>query len=398
MKVAIVHDWLFERRGGERVLEGILALYPEADVYALFGRPDPSTFLQLAPGARHVFRFSFLQSVPFIGKLYKHFLPLLPVAIEALDLTDYDLVVSSSHCVAKGVVIAPHARHVCYIHSVMRYAWDQEHRYFPRRASLRAPMELLRRFLLSRLRMWDVTSAARVDHFVANSAFVARRVKLYYGREASVVHPNVGVERFETLVREEVPTHKRTVLLFGAWVPYKRMGKAFDALVDAGISVVAAGHGADLLAARARHAKRNTKQNSNQNSKPNTELGASPATTVEFVLNPSDAEVEALFARCHVLLFPAIEDFGIVPLEATAAGLWVVAPDVGGTAETVLPGETGFPFREGNTTSMIDAVRAALSTPVTPEAREAMRAHAKKFALPRFQKELAAEIKKALSQ
>ena len=357
MKVAVVHDWLFERRGGERVLEAILGLFPKADVYALFGRPDPSTFLQLAPGSRHVFRFSFLQSVPFIGKLYKHFLPLLPAAIEALDLTGYDLVVSSSHCVAKGVIVAPHARHVCYIHSVMRYAWDQEHRYFPRAVSFRAPMELLRRFLLSRLRIWDVTSSARIDSLVANSAYVARRVKLYYGREASVVHPNVGVERFETLVRKEAPESDRTVLLFGAWVPYKRMGAAFDTLVANGISVVAAGHGADLQAAKARYEK----------GAPST---GAPSAKVEFVFNPDDAAVEALFARCHVLLFPAIEDFGIVPVEATAAGLWVVAPNVGGTAETVVPGVTGFPFPEGDAKAMVAAVREALAKPVSKGTRE----------------------------
>jgi glycosyltransferase involved in cell wall biosynthesis len=380
MKVAVVHDWLFERRGGERVLEAILGLFPEADVYALFGRADPSTFLQLAPGSRHVFRFSFLQSVPFIGKLYKHFLPLLPVAIEALDLTGYDLVVSSSHCVAKGVIVAPQARHVCYIHSVMRYAWDQEHRYFPRAASIRTPLELLRRFLLSRLRVWDVTSAARIDSLVANSAYVARRVKLYYGREASVVHPNVGVERFEALVRKEAPESERTVLLFGAWVPYKRMGAAFDTLVANGISVVAAGHGADLLAAKARYEKE------------------APSAKVEFVLNPDDAAVEALFARCHVLLFPAIEDFGIVPVEATAAGLWVVAPNVGGTAETVVPGVTGFPFPEGDSKAMVAAVLEALAKPVSKSTREAMTSHARRFALSRFQNELLAEIEKALAK
>jgi glycosyltransferase involved in cell wall biosynthesis len=375
-RVAVVHDWIFGRRGGERVLEAILALFPDADVYALFGAPEPARVLRLAQGARHVFRYSFLQGVPLIGRVYKHLLPLLPVAAESFDLSGYDLVVSSSHCVAKGVVPPPQARHVCYLHSPMRYAWDQEHRYFPRAPSLTRPVELLRRLILSRLRVWDVASSARVDALVANSAFVARRARLYYGRESSVVHPNVGVERFEGLARTPSDFESRRVLLFGAWVPYKRMRDALSWLVEAGIPVVAAGQGSDLNAARADFAGR---------------------PGVEFVVEPTDAQVEALYARCHALLFPAIEDFGIVPLEAMAAGLWVVAPDVGGTAETVVPGVTGFPFREGSREALLGAVRRALATPSNEDTRAAALAHARKFGTARFQSEFLDIVEKVLA-
>jgi len=370
-KVAVTHDWIFARRGGERVLEALLDLFPGADVFYLFGAPHPERVLRLA----HAHRFfpSFLQAVPGIARVYKMLLPILPAAMESHDLSGYDLVLSSSHCVAKGIVPAPEARHVCYLHSPMRYAWDQEHRYFPTPPSFARPLEILRRIFLSRLRTWDVASSQRVDAFFANSAFVARRVALYYGRTSEVVHPNVDVERFThlkpaaplpTLAATHPPQGKREVLLFSAWVPYKKMRRALEALIAAGVPVVAAGSGAEFDEAHACH---------------NGRAG------VTFVPSPTDREVEALYERCHVFLFPPVEDFGIVALEATAAGLWVVAPSKGGTAETVLPGVTGWHFPADDEPAMLAAVREALARDVTAADRAAQLAHARKFSRMRFQ-------------
>lgn len=334
LKVAVVHDWMFSRRGGERVLEQILNLFPQADFYYLFGKPKEVLKLE----HKHKFIPSFLSSLPGIGKLYKLLLPLLPIAAESFNLTDYDLIISSSSCVAKGIIPPPLALHIAYIHSPMRYAWDQEHRYFNKSPTIFRPLELFRRFLLNRLRVWDVTSAVRIDKIIANSYFVARRCVLYYGKKAEVVYPPVNIKLFNIANQtQNYSTQKRKVLLFGAWVPYKKMYESLELLVKNGISVIAAGQGSELI--KAKHAF---------------------SKNVEFIINPKDEEIPHIYSRAHTLLFPAIEDFGIVPLEATAAGLWVVAPNQGGTKETVVHNMTGFLFHENNKESMLTAVKESL--------------------------------------
>ena len=188
-RVALVHDWLTGMRGGEKVIEVLGGLYPEAPLFTLFHFPG-----SVSPAIEsHSIRTSFLQRAPGIRNHYRSYLPFFPAAIEEFDLSGFDLVVSSSHCVAKGVIAPPDAFHVCYCHTPMRYAWDQEHAYFPDRTGIKAR---LRSLALSALRSWDVSSAARVNHFVANSRFVARRIQTYYGRPAEVVHPPVDVEFF----------------------------------------------------------------------------------------------------------------------------------------------------------------------------------------------------------
>jgi glycosyltransferase involved in cell wall biosynthesis len=374
LRVAVIHDWMFVRRGGEKVLEAILDLFPQADLFHLFGNPEV-----LKTRETHRATPSFLASVPGIERIYKMMLPLLPVAIESFNLQNYDLVLSSSSCVAKGVIPHPGALHVSYLHSPMRYAWDQEHQYFPKPPRLGAPVELLRRIWLSRLRQWDVTSAQRCDVMIANSRFVARRIALYYGRKATVVHPPVDVSRFSTGAPTPKPVEPpaRKVLLFGAWVPYKSMRWALDLLVANKIPVIAAGQGRELEEAARRYAD---------------------AKGVEFVVNPGDAQVRELYAGAHALLFPAIEDFGIVPLEATASGMFVVAPNVGGTAETVLDGVTGRHFESGNGEAMIQALREVLARQKTVETVATLRTHAEKFSYDRFREAYATTVLEALRQ
>jgi glycosyltransferase involved in cell wall biosynthesis len=372
LRVAVIHDWMFVRRGGEKVLEAMLDLFPEADLFHLFGKPEV-----LKTHEPHRTTASFLASVPGIGRLYKMMLPLLPVAIESFNLQGYDLVLSSSSCVAKGVIPHPGALHVSYIHSPMRYAWDQEHQYFPSPPRLGSPIELLRRIWLSRLRQWDVTSAQRCDLLIANSRFVARRIALYYGRPATVVHPPVDVSRFgiDTTQPKPEPNGARKVLLFGAWVPYKSMRWALELLIANNIPVVAAGQGKELEECARRHAGR---------------------ADVEFVISPSDSRVRELYSEAHTILFPAIEDFGIVPLEATASGMFVVAPNVGGTAETVIDGVTGRHFQPGNGEAMMAAVKDALATPKSPETLATLRKHAEQFSYERFRNAYARSVLDAL--
>ena len=361
LKVAVVHDWIFVRRGGERVLEQILSLVPHADLYCLFGNPERV----LQTESRHRIFRSFLAALPWIEKCYKMLLPLLPTATESFDLSSYDLVLSSSSCVAKGAVPSPLATHVCYVHSPMRYAWDQEHRYFTRAPTLLRPLEVLRRLFLSRLRVWDVTATQRCHALLANSAFVARRCFLYYGKKAHVLYPPVNVERFTRAERlfNSPPAASKKVLLFGAWVPYKEMAEAADVCVQQGYSVVCAGQGKSLQQVASRH--KNNAQ-------------------VEIFFNPTETQVENLFARCHILLFPGLEDFGIVPVEAQSAGMWVVAPRQGGTGETVLDGKTGFHFDAGNKDSMVSALKNAMALNTTPEHVAFMRNHARTFSQDTF--------------
>lgn len=369
-KVAVVHDWIFCRRGGEKVLERILNLIPHADLFFLFGNPEAHLKLE----NKHRFFPSFLSKIPFISRWYKVFLPLFPVAIESFDLSDYDLVVSTSSCVAKGVIPPPQARHICYVHSPMRYAWDQEHRYFKKAPALFRPIEILRRMMLSKLRIWDVTSSVRIDTLIANSDFVARRCELYYGKKPSVVFPPVQIQSFQSRVSAETNQVKK-VLLFGAWVPYKKMLETLEILVENNIPAMAAGHGAEIHQAFQRF-----------------------SSSVEFCINPTDEQVSQIYAKSHVLLFPAIEDFGIVPLEATSSGIWVVAPNQGGTKETVVDQVTGFLFHEGNKESMLMALRNALAKTPSQEDLKNMKSHVEKFSCEEFDRKMKSFILESLSK
>ncbi|MFZ9519653.1 MAG: glycosyltransferase [Silvanigrellaceae bacterium] len=362
MKVAVIHDWIFVRRGGERVLEQILNLLPNADLYCLMGRPQK---VLKTTNTHRIFK-SFIDSLPWVERYYKALLPWMPVAAESFDLSHYDLVVSSSSCVAKGIVPPPKALHACYIHSPMRYAWDQEHVYFPKRPSFFRPIEILRRIMLKNLRMWDVCSSARVDMFIANSHFVARRCELFYRRPAVVVHPGVELDRF--LSRPTRAEREKRVLIFGAWVPYKRMLHALELCLSQGFAVTAAGQGTELEMVASKYSK-------------------NPLVRIE--MNPTDAQVASLYADHKVLLFPALEDFGIVPLEAMASGSWVVAPRQGGTGETVIDGKTGTLFDWGDDTSMLRAVESALTQNVN---ENDLKTHAQSFSQNHFSENMADQL------
>jgi glycosyltransferase involved in cell wall biosynthesis len=323
MKVAIIHYWLVSQRGGEKVLDALCAIWPEADIFTHVY--DPAKVSETL--RRRRVQTTFIQKLPFARKLYKKYLPLMPHALEVLDLTGYDLVISSESGPAKGVLVDPTAIHICYCHSPMRYIWDQYHIYRSHSGMItRAAMALL----LPALRAWDFLSAARVDHFVANSRFVASRIDKYYRRQATVIHPPVDVDQFA--ISDEIGDY---YLAFGQLVRYKRFDIAVDAFTRMGKRLIVAGTGEE-----------------------EAKLKAGAGASVEFVGWQSDAQIRTLMSRCKALIFPGEEDFGIVPVEAMASGRPVIAYGRGGALETVVPGKTGVLFEEQSVDAVCNAVEA----------------------------------------
>ncbi len=326
MKVALVHDWLTGMRGGEKVLEVVCGMYPDADIHTLFhwrGSVSPAI-------ERHRIRTSFLQHLPMARTQYRRFLPLFPFAIERFDLDGYDLVISSSHCAAKGVVAPGRARHVCYCHSPMRYAWDQFEAYFgPARVGAVASRWLYRP-VLSRLARWDAATAVRVHRFVANSAHVAGRIRRYYNREATIVYPPVDTVFFHP-ARVAPESH---FLIVSALVPYKRVEVAIDACRRVGAPLRVVGDGPDR-----------------------ERLGRISGSDVTFLGQLTNEQVRDEYQRAQAVIMPGEEDFGIVPVEAQACGRPVVALARGGALETVTDGDTGVLFPEATAASLGDALR-----------------------------------------
>ena len=327
-KVALVHDWLTGMRGGERCLEVFGELFPAADLYTLLH--VPGSVSPVIENRRIV--TSFIQHLPQAERRYRHYLPLFPKAVRALDLRGYDLVLSSSHAVAKSVRVPAGALHVCYCFTPMRYVWDLYDEYFGPRAGLAA--RLLMPPVATWLRGWDRRTATGVHHFVAISRFVADRIRRAYGREADVIYPPVDVSRFRL---DEAPGE--FYLVVSALTPYKRVDLAVEACNRLGRRLVVVGTGPE--------ARR---------------LRALAGPTVELLGWRDDAQTAELYARCRALLFPSLEDFGITPLEAMAAGRPVIAFGEGGAQETVVPpgeGEppTGLFFAHQTPEDVVDAIR-----------------------------------------
>ena len=322
-RTALVHDWLTGMRGGEKVLESIADLFPSAPIYTLFHFPGTvSTSLE-----KHPIHPSFLQSYPGTSTHYRRYLPLFPAAIEDFDFTDYELLISTSHCVAKGARPSPGAYHICYCHTPMRYAWDQEHTYFPQRTGLVAR---LRNMALTRLRNWDVTTVGRVDLFLANSNFVADRIERYYGREAEVLPPPVDTEFF--VPKEAAPG--QYAIIVSALAPYKRIEVAIAACENLGLELRIVGTGPEQ-----------------------ERLSRLAGTTTKLLgfLPPESLRAQLQGAVCF--LQPGVEDFGISSVEALASGCPVVALGRGGIQDIVRDGEHGVLYQgEGDSRALASAI------------------------------------------
>ncbi len=364
MRVALVHDWLTGMRGGEKVLASLARLFPEAPIFTLLHvRGSLTPELE----GRDI-RTSFIQRLPVAERHYRHYLPLFPAALARFDFSDFDLVLSSSHCVAKGACARPGALHVCYCHTPMRYVWDRFDDYFgPGRAS--APVRAVIRLVARELRHWDVRTSARVHHFLANSAYVAGRIARYYGRTAEVLAPPIDTDFFtpgETLQSGEYD------LIVSALVPYKRIELALDAYRGSGRRLVIAGSGPDR--------KR---------------LEARAPSEVRFVGRVDDLTLRDLYRGCRAGLLTGVEDFGIVPLEAMACGRPAVVFAEGGAGETVVPGETGLVFEEPRA----DALRACIDAIGTLRSNtRALRAHAERYGRPLFEARLRELITHVISR
>ena len=310
-RVALVHDWLTGMRGGEKVLVQLARIFPAAPIYTLFHFPGTVS----AELERHPIHTSFLQNLPGARRHYRTYLPLFPAAVEDFDLSAFDLVISSSHCVAKGVIPAPDAVHVCYCHSPMRYAWDQEHVYFPRR---RGPAARVRGQILSWLRVWDAAAAHRVDRFVANSRFVAQRIHTYYGREAEVVHPPVDTDFFSPA---EGPKGDHC-LVVAALAPYKCIEQAIDACRRLGRPLWIVGDGPER-----------------------ERLERLAVDGVRLLGRVDEEELRQLYRTAACFIQPGVEDFGMAVVEALACGCPVVAQGRGGVLDILRDGREGVLYR-----------------------------------------------------
>ena len=322
MKTALIHYWLVNDRGGEKVVAELVRLFPEADLFTHVYDPSavPESIRRLN------IRTTFIQKLPFAKKLYKNYLPLMPLALWRLDLSGYDLIISSESGPAKGIRKPKGAVHICYCHTPMRYLWDLSDEYAQNASILqKLGMKLLR----SPLRKWDVWSASQVDHFIANSQFVADRIKRIYNREATVIYPPVDTEHFAAIKRDPQDFY----LFFGQLTAYKRADLAVQAFNRLGKRLVVAGTGECFQT---------------------LEKMAGP--NIEFLGRVSDEQRDELYSQAKALVFPGIEDFGIIPVEAQAAGCPVIAFRAGGALETVIENETGVFFDEPTEDSLINAV------------------------------------------
>lgn len=322
LKIAIVCDWLTTLGGAERIIQGLHRLFPDAPIYtALFDKNIPGfEHARIIP--------SFLQKIPFARKHHQWFLSLMPIAFEQFDLSDFDIVISSSHSCAKGIITKPKTMHICYCHSPMRYVWDNCHRYVEEYRL----NPIIKKFvpkMLHKIRLWDRLAAQRVDYFIANSKHVKKRIQKYYQRDADVVYPFVDIKKFH--LGKKIDSY---YLAVGRLTSYKKFDLLIDTFNELCLPLKIVGTGVE---------KEKLEKKANAN--------------IEFLGRVDDQELANLYAESRALLFPQNEDFGIAPLESFASGRPVIAFRDGGALETIIEGETGLFFDEQNIISLKSAVQ-----------------------------------------
>lgn len=363
MKTALVYDWLAEGSGGgEKAFEAIYRLFP-SEIYALLVNPGA---IQGAAYEKEKIHASFIQKLPFAQKKYRSYLPLFPLAIEQFDLSKYDLVISCSHCAAKGVLTHVDQIHLSYCYTPMRYAWDLYHQYLEESKIQKGFKGRLAQLFLHYLRLWDQQSSGRVDAFGAISHYVARRIRKTYGREAKVIYPPVAVDYFR-MEKKKDPFY----LAASRFVPYKKMDlivEAFTQMPEKKLVVI--GDGPDLEKVKKKAGK-----------------------NVELIGYQSNEVLRDHLQKAKAFIFAAIEDFGILPVEAQACGTPVIALGRGASLETVKGGQTGVFFEEQTPQALIDAVRRFEGMEFDPEK---IRLHAESFGEKRFSKEFTGWVEEEL--
>ncbi|MFB2863353.1 glycosyltransferase family 4 protein [Aeromonas sp. MdU4] len=368
-KVSIVHEWLVTYAGSEQVTSKILKAYPHSTLFSVIDCLDEK---QRDNFHGRKFITTFIQRMPKVGKHYQKYLPLMPLAIEQIDVSEADIIISSSHAVAKGVLTGPDQLHISYVHSPMRYAWDLQHQYLRESGLNKGIMGWIAKFLLHKLRLWDYRTANGVDHFIANSQFIARRIKKIYGRDATVIYPPVAVDKFSCVEQKE-----DFYLTASRMVPYKKMDlivEAFTHMPDKRLIVI--GDGGEF--------------------KKISSIAAGHANITILGYQPFDV-LKSHMQRAKAFLFAAEEDFGITPVEAQACGTPVIAFGKGGVLETVRPigcdSPTGIFFPEQTVTSVCEAV-ASFEFNITAFHAGLCRQNAERFSETRFICELTNFVEK----
>lgn len=350
MKVAIVHYWLVTMRGGEKVLEELCKLFPQADIFT--NVYDESKISETIKS--HKIYTTKINKWPMAKKLYQKYMPFMPKALMDLDLTGYDLIISSESGPAKGVVPSPNAFHLCYCHTPMRYLWDMYHEYFRKSNPI---VKFFMKSMIPSLRLWDVMSSNLVDCFVANSHYVQARIKRYYNRDAKVIFPPCDIEKYINNPRNP----KDFYLFFGQLVGYKRADLAIEACIKSGRKLVVIGDG------KSKEAQKYA----------NTGL-------ITFTGRVSDEEVAKYLSEAKALIFPGIEDFGIIPVEANAAGCPVLAYKEGGAIDSIKENETGFFFEEQTADSIIECMNKFEQIESSFTNRNVFTTHVKQFSKEEF--------------
>jgi len=356
MNVGIVHEWLASYAGSEKVVEQMLEVFPTAEIYALVDFLPEKDRAWLAG---HKINTSFIQRLPFARRKFRGYLPFMPLAIEQFDLATHDVVVSSNHAVAKGVITRADQLHISYVHTPIRYAWDLKDQYL-REAGLTWGMRsMIVRMIMHYIRRWDVAAASRVDKFVANSHYVARRIAKTYRREAEVIYPPVDLDAYPFCEQKE-----DFYITASRLVPYKKVDLIVDAFTQNGLPLMVIGDGPDLKKIAKRAGK-----------------------NVTMLGYKSQDKMTELMQRAKAFVFAADEDFGITPVEAQACGTPVIAYGRGGVTETVVAGETGMFFNEQTPASLNAAIERFESMATTFEP-ELIRKHAERFGIERFRREM----------
>lgn len=363
MKKALIHDWFSTYAGAEKCVESFTDIWDDFEIYSLIDFLSDADRDKILKGkCAHT---SFIQKLPFAKDKYRNYLPLFPLAIEQFDLSGYDVVLSSSHAVAKGALTHSNQLHIAYVHTPIRYAWDLYHQYLRESGLDRGLKGMLAKYFLHKIRLWDASTANRVDHYVANSRYIARRIKKTYGKPSDVIYPPVDVDKFTLREAKE-----EFYLTASRMVPYKKIDLIVEAFSKTDKKLLVIGDGPDMAKIKSKAGK-----------------------NVELLGFASDETMADLMGRAKAFVFAAEEDFGITPVEAQACGTPVICFGRGGARETVLDGESGLYFMEQNTKELLAAV-AKFEQNYDKFEPAKIRENSLKFSRARFEAEIKSYVEK----
>ena len=363
MKKALIHDWFSTYAGAEKCVESFTNVWDDFEIYGLIDFLSDADRDKILKGKRA--HTSFIQKLPFAKGKYRNYLPLFPLAIEQFDLSGYDVVLSSSHAVAKGVLTHLNQLHIAYVHTPIRYAWDLYHQYLRESGLDRGLKGMLAKYFLHKIRIWDAASANRVDHYVANSRYIARRIEKIYGKPSDIIYPPVDVDKFTLREAKE-----DFYLTASRMVPYKKIDLIVEAFSQTDKKLLVIGDGPDMAKIRSKAGK-----------------------NVELLGFADDETMADLMRRAKAFVFAAEEDFGITPVEAQACGTPVICFGRGGARETVLDGESGLYFMEQNTKELLAAV-AKFEQNYDKFEPVKIRENSLKFSRARFEAEIKSYVEK----